>query len=144
MNRLQYRTLAIALGVGSLLGLPSCGHEQELVGITVTPTTETFGAATIPVSADAGLTVQLKALGTYIHPPVTKDITDKVTWSSNTPGIATVETGGPTAGLVTAQGIDCGNAIVSAAIVTNHSEGGISSSGAQVSATMTATVVCGP
>ena len=28
--------------------------------------------------------MQLRALGTYIHPPVTKDITNQVTWESNT------------------------------------------------------------
>jgi hypothetical protein len=52
----------------SVIFVPSCGHDQQLVSITVQPQSETFGAANIPVSADAGLSVQLRALGTYIHP----------------------------------------------------------------------------
>jgi hypothetical protein len=60
--------------------VPSCGHDQQLVSISIAPSTETFGASNIPVSADAGLNVQLRALGTYIHPPVTKDITNQATW----------------------------------------------------------------
>jgi hypothetical protein len=117
--------------------LPSCGHDQQLVSISVQPTTETFGAANIPVAADAGLTVQLRALGTYIHPPVTKDITTQVTWASNTPGIATVNS----TGLLTVTGIDCGGSIVSATLTTNNS-GTVPSRGALVTGSMTANVVC--
>jgi hypothetical protein len=120
------------------LVVPSCGHDQQLVSIAIQPAVETFGAATIQVSADAGLNVQLRALGTYIHPPVTKDITDQVTWASNTPGVATVNS----TGLLTATGVDCGNALVSATIKTNTSAGNITSSGALVTGYMTATVVC--
>ncbi|MGH9513591.1 MAG: hypothetical protein ACRD2U_15785 [Terriglobales bacterium] len=116
----------------------SCGHEQQLVSIQIQPSVETFGAANIPVSADRGLSVQLLAQGTYIHPPVTKDITDKVTWFSDTPDLVTVT---PT-GLLTATGDGCGNGIVTATIVTNRSTGGLSSSGAEVAGSMTATVVC--
>ena len=68
----------------------SCGHSQELVSIQVQPSVETFGASNIPVIDNVGAQVQLRALGTYIHPPVTKDITSQVTWSSNTPQMFTV------------------------------------------------------
>jgi hypothetical protein len=54
--------------------IPSCGHEQQLVGISIQPAVETFGSSTTPVIANAGSSVQLRALGSYIHPPVTKDI----------------------------------------------------------------------
>ena len=121
-----------------LLSSLSCGHKQQLVSIDVQPATETFGATNIPVSEDAGLNVQLRALGNYIHPPVTKDITAEVTWASNTPGIATVDP----SGLLTATGQDCGNALISATLVTNHSNGNISSTGALVTGNMTANVVC--
>jgi hypothetical protein len=115
-----------------------CGHSQQLVAITVSPSTENFGAATIPLAVDAGATVQLRALGTYIHPPATKDITDQVTWSSNTPQMVTVDT----TGLITATGLSCGGTIISATEVTNKSDGGTSSSGALVTGSMTANVIC--
>jgi Big-like domain-containing protein/List-Bact-rpt repeat protein len=109
-----------------------------LVSITVEPATETFGAANIPVDLDAGLSVHLRALGTFIHPPVTKDITTQVTWTSNTPQVVTVDA----TGLLMATGMACGNALVSATVNTNKSAGNISSSGAIVTGTMTANVVC--
>jgi hypothetical protein len=116
---------------------PGCGHEQQLVSIAIAPTTETFGASNIPVSADAGLNVQLRALGTYIHPPVTKDITSQVVWTSNTPQMVTVSTGG----LITATGQACGGALISATVTTNN-HGTVPSSGALVTGSMTANVVC--
>jgi hypothetical protein len=133
-----YRLFALAFALGCLTGLPSCGHDQELVGITIQPAKETFGAANIPVSADAGLNVQLRALGSYIHPPVTKDITGQVTWSSNTPNMVTVSS----TGLAAPTGNECGDTIVSATVTTNHSAGSLPSSGALVTGNMTATVVC--
>jgi hypothetical protein len=133
-----YRLFAVAFALACLAGLPSCGHDQELVGITIQPTTETFGASNIPVSADAGLNVQLRALGSYIHPPVTKDVTDQVTWASNTPNMVTVNS----TGLITATGNECGGTIISATVTTNHSAGSLSSSGALVTGNMTANVVC--
>src|SRR4029077_18589844 len=70
----------IIFSAGLLLSLSSCGHDQELIAITIQPPTETFGAPNVPVSADTGLTVTLRAYGSYIHPPVTKEITNRVTW----------------------------------------------------------------
>ncbi len=78
MNCKGFRFVLVFATVLWVVGLTSCAHEQQLTSITVQPTTETFGAADIPVSADAGLNVQLRALGSFIHPPVTKDITDQV------------------------------------------------------------------
>ena len=121
-----------------LFSLSSCGRDQQLVGITVQPATETFGASNIPVPADAGLQVQLRALGNYIHPPVTKDITDKVVWSSNTPQMMTVDS----SGLLTVTGGTCGATLVSATVTTNSSAGGLTSSGAIVTGFMTGNVVC--
>jgi hypothetical protein len=130
---------ALALVLAACLGTSlSCGHDQQLVGITVIPDTEIFGGATIPVADDAGLSVQLRALGTYIHPPVTKDITDKVTWSSNTPNMVTVNS----TGLISATGLSCGGTIISATVQTNSSAGGLTSSGAIVTGSMQANVVC--
>ena len=87
-----------------MLSLSSCARDQQLTSITVQPLIETFGATNIPVNLDAGLDVQLRALGTYVHPPVTKDITNQVTWNSNTPAMVTVSS----TGLITATGFSCG------------------------------------
>jgi hypothetical protein len=130
-----FSVLGIAIG---LLNLSSCGRDQQLTSITVQPDTETFGAANIPVNEDAGLSVQLRALGTYIHPPVTKDITNQVTWASNTPGMVTVNS----TGLATATGDSCGGTLISATVTTNSSTGNVSSTGAVITGFMTANVIC--
>lgn len=121
-----------------LASLSACGHDQQLVSITVVPAVETFGATNIPVQLDAGLNVQLRALGSYIHPPVTKDITNQVVWVSNTPQMVTVNS----TGLITATGQACGGTIISATVTTNHSSGAVSSTGSLVTGSMTANVVC--
>ena len=124
--------------VSFLAGLPACGHKQQLISITVTPAEENFGSTKTPVDLDAGLSVQLRALGSYIHPPVSKDITNQVTWTSNTPQMVTVDANG----LIMATGQACGNTIISATVTTNRSEGDISSSGALVTGSMQANVIC--
>ena len=120
------------------LSLSSCGRDQELTSITVQPSSETFGASNIPVIDNANAQIQLRALGNYIHPPVTKDITSQVTWNSNTPQMMTVDS----SGMLTVTGLACGSALISATITTNKSSGGISSSGAVVTGSMTGSVVC--
>ena len=118
--------------------LSACGHEQQLVSITVLPAIENFGSTKTPVDLDRGLNVQLRALGSYIHPPVTKDITNQVIWVSNTPQMVTVDS----TGLITATGLSCGGTIISATVTTNHSDGNVSSSGALVTGSMQANVIC--
>jgi hypothetical protein len=130
--------VVLAMVAAALFSLSSCAHSSELVAITIEPGTETIGSSAIPVSDDAGSQVQLRALGTYIHPPVTKDITNEVTWTSNTPQMFTVNS----AGLLTATGLSCGSTLVSATLTTNSSAGGISSSGSLVTGYMTGSVVC--
>jgi hypothetical protein len=130
--------VALAIVAAALFSLSSCAHSSELVGITVQPTTETIGASNIPVNLDAGFQVQLQAVGTYIHPPVTKDITNQVTWASTDTGMFTINS----SGLLTATGDQCGSTLISASYTTNSSAGGISSSGAAVFGYMTANVTC--
>jgi hypothetical protein len=115
-----------------LLSLSSCARDQELTTISIQPTTETFGATNIPVSLDTGLNVQLRAIGSYAHPPITKDLTNQVVWNSNTPDMVTVNS----TGLIAATGNACGNTLISATVTTNKSSGNI------VTGYMTATVVC--
>jgi hypothetical protein len=79
--------LGIAFGalvaVGAALSLPSCGHNQKLVSITIDPT-----GANI---TGAGVAVDFQAFGTYIHPPETKNITDSVVWTSAAPQIVSID-----------------------------------------------------
>ncbi len=138
MNAKWFITFALIAAATLLLTLSSCGNPQELVSITIQPSVETIGASNIPVIQDAGSSVQLRALGNYIHPPVTKDITTQVTWASNTPRMFTVDSGG----LLTATGLACGNTLISATVATNSDARGLSSSGALVTGSMTANVVC--
>ncbi|HUA14376.1 MAG TPA: hypothetical protein VMG31_03695 [Verrucomicrobiae bacterium] len=142
MNRTWLSTCMGLFGLmGSgllLLSLGSCGRSQELVSIQIQPAVETIGATNIPVDLDAGQQVQLRALGSYIHPPVTKDVTSQATWSSNDTQMFTVDA----TGVLTATGNACGSTLVSATVTTNSSTGGISSTGAIVTGYMTATVVC--
>ena len=138
MNGKWLSVTALVVVAGALLTVSSCGRDQQLVSIQIQPSVETFGASNIPVQANAGSQVQLRALGTYIHPPVTKDITNEVTWSSNDPQMMTVNS----TGLLMATGDECGGTLVSATVNTNTSEGGINSNGAIVTGYMTGNVVC--
>lgn len=130
--------LVLVAAAAAMLAEASCAHSQQLVSIQIQPSVETIGATNIPLSVDAGQQVQLRALGTYIHPPVTKDITGEVTWASNDTQMFTVNS----AGLLTATGNACGGTLVSATVTTNTSTGGLSSSGAIVTGYMSADVVC--
>jgi hypothetical protein len=138
MNGKWWSILVLVAVAGLLLGGNGCGRDQQLVSIQIQPAVETFGSSTTPVIDNAGAQVQLRALGTYIHPPVTKDITNQVTWTSNTPQMFTVDS----TGLLTATGESCGATLISATLTTNTSAGGLSSSGALVTGFMTANVVC--
>jgi hypothetical protein len=138
MRVFRSRGLVSAAVLGLLLVLLGCAHDQQLESIEIQPDTETFGAANIPVPSNAGLSVQLRALGHYIHPPVTKDITSQVAWVSNDTQMVTVNS----SGLLTAVGGSCGSSLVSATVTTNRSVGDIPSSGAVVTGMMTANVVC--
>jgi hypothetical protein len=131
MKVVSFRSLGAFALCALLMSMSSCAHDQQLVSIAVQPSTENF-------SLDAGLSVQLRALGTYIHPPVTKDITNQVTWASDDPQMVIVS---PT-GLITTTGLVCGSTLISATVNTNHSAGNRESSGAVVTATMTANVAC--
>jgi len=138
MIRKWFGVLALVLVASAFLSLSSCGRDQQLTSIQIQPITENFGSSTTPVIQNAGSQVQLRALGTYIHPPVTKDITNQVTWASNTPQMMTVDSNG----LVTATGMACGTTLISATVNTGKSSGGISSSGAVVTGYMTGNVIC--
>jgi len=138
MSRKWFSVTALVIAAIVLLSVSSCGNKQELTSISIQPGVETFGASNIPVIDDTGLNVQLRALGTYVHPPVTKDITDQVIWASNTVDMVTVTP----AGLIAATGNACGGTLISATVQTNADASGLSASGAVVTGYMTANVVC--
>jgi hypothetical protein len=100
--------LGALLTLGALLSLPSCGHDQKLVSLTITPSATTYLSPT-------AVPAVFHAMGTYIHPPATKDITAQVTWATDVPALLTLsyesgtgEVVGPSAGAV------CGIANLSA------------------------------
>lgn len=84
--------IGLALGtlmvVGAALSLPSCGHDQKLTGLTIQPQSFTF------LTPDPHATEQLTALGTYIHPPSTMNITQQVTWAVDFADVVTVSSSG--------------------------------------------------
>src|SRR5271168_4416199 len=96
----------IALGalvtVAALLSLPSCGHDQKLVSLAVMPSGGFVFSTPAP-----GATEQFTAIGTYIHPPATKDVTSQAVWAVDT-DVVTIA-----GGLATTNG-NCGSANVSA------------------------------
>src|ERR1700681_1374528 len=92
-----------------LFSLSSCARDQKLVSIAVQPSAgfvfEGFGAQG-----------QFTALGAYIHPPESKDISGKVVWS------LTVANVGPLTqpGKLTYTSTDgCGSGQVTASIYSN-------------------------
>jgi len=111
MNPKWLGTLALMGVAVALLNTSSCARDQKLVSITLSPaggfTFEGFGA-----------TGQFTALGAYIHPPETKDITDKVVWSVDIANFATITP----QGLITYTRTDgCGSGLVNATFNSNPS-----------------------
>jgi len=83
--------IGLALGalvaMGAVFSLPSCGHHQKLVSLTVSPATALYP------TPEAGQVV-FSAIGTYIQPPATKDITNQVKWSTDVPELLSVNNSG--------------------------------------------------
>jgi hypothetical protein len=92
--------LSALVTVGGVLSLPSCGNEKQLVNIQVQPATAIYGT---PNSGQ----VDFSAIGTFIHPPSTQDITTQVTWSTDIPELLTLNYQG-VAGAVAPSGGGCG------------------------------------
>jgi len=103
MIRKWFAISALMVTAITLLSLASCARGQKLVGITVTPATATFGGV--------GAQLQFKAIGSYIHPPVSKDVTQQAIWTIDSQNLVTFN--GP--GLVTAIS-DCGTGNVMASL----------------------------
>jgi hypothetical protein len=108
--------LAVAL-------LPSCGSNQRLLSINITPAAIVFGAA------DPALFAQLTASGVYEHPPATKDLTSQVTWASSVTLVAQVTSAGKVN-----PSTNCGVSTVTASLMTNDPTGNV------ITGTMSVTV----
>jgi len=90
--------------------LPSCGHDQQLVSIALQPSGFVFEGF--------GAQGQFTAIGTYIHPPQTKDITTQLLWKIDVANLATITQ----TGLVTSIRTDgCGSGDVTATYYSNPS-----------------------
>ncbi len=76
----------VALAMLSVLALPSCGFKRRLVSITVTPNGANITGTDVKV--------QFTAIGNYIHPPDSHDITNSVVWASSSPQVITVDATG--------------------------------------------------
>lgn len=125
---MKRRYIGLALGtvmaIGAALSLPSCGHDQKLTSIQIQPPTFTF------LVADADQTEQMTALGTYIHPPETRDITSIATWKVDD-GVVTVD-----AGVLTT----IGNGVCGGGNITASSPEGTGGSGNIITGYATVTV----
>ena len=112
--------MGVLVAVGAVLSLPSCGHDQKLVSLTITPTASTFlEPGFIPPPPNP--TQQYTAIATYIHPPATKDVTSQATWKIDN-GVATLVSPGvftatpPPAGSPQGTPGPCGVADISASV----------------------------
>lgn len=106
MIRKWFGIAALTFVAITLLSLSSCARGQKLVGMTVTPSTVTFGGV--------GATLQFTAVGTYIHPPENKDVTNQASWSIDSQNLVTMNSPGNFTAIS-----DCGSGNVKASI-TDH------------------------
>jgi hypothetical protein len=82
MSRKWFSFLALIAAMTLLCTSSSCGFNQHLVSIQVVPPGATFNSV--------GASIVFKAMGTYEHPPETKDITDSVTWSVDSQALVSI------------------------------------------------------
>jgi hypothetical protein len=105
MSRKWFSVSALTATAILFCGLLSCAFNQHLTSIQVVPNSATFGGV--------GAAIQFKAIGTYQHPPQTKDITATATWSIDSQNLVQFTSGMP--GLVTSIS-DCGSGNVIASM----------------------------
>jgi len=115
-GRLKYVVGGVVLFAASYLA--SCGHDRKLVNIEIHPGNATF------LTPDTSGQIVFSALGTYIHPPDTRDVSDKVTWKTDVPQLISITSGtaSPLGGCgsadISASLQDGGNLVIAYATVT--------------------------
>jgi hypothetical protein len=128
--------------LGMLVAVLSCGHPKTLESITISPSSGGINGSGPVIPSGPDTTNYFKAYGNFINPTEVVDITNKVTWTTSTPAVATVAAiPDPILGEgVTATGVDCGTTVITAAAGKNVIGSGGSDSVAVVYATATYTV----
>ncbi len=100
----------------------SCGNGRKLTQIEIHPAAATF----LDPSPGPNNVILFTAQGIYLHPSVTRDLTSKVAWKTDTPGLLVV-TGGQVSpfgggacgvGDISAESVDRGNLIIGYATAT--------------------------
>jgi hypothetical protein len=91
--------MVVLVTAAAFLAFPSCGFDRRLVSITVNP----VGASIV----GPGVVVNFQAIGNYIHPPDSRDITTSVVWTSAAPQVISIV---PNTGVATS-GLSCGTNI---------------------------------
>jgi hypothetical protein len=103
MSRKWFSIIALISTATWLLNMSGCAFNQHLVSIQISPSSGSFGAV------DPTIFFNFTALGTYLHPPATKDITTQVTWSSDNPQVVQISSSG-----VASPNLNCGVANITA------------------------------
>ena len=130
-----WSVLFLVAGGVSLLSLSSCARDQRLVSIAVQPS-QGF------VFEGYGAQGQFTALGTYIHPPETKDITNQVVWTLNIANFGTLTQTGQ---ITYTRSDGCGSGQVTATFYSdpgNHSAGYVVLGSAPVKGVLDGTTPC--
>ena len=87
MNLRWVRFAVSAVASLAAMNFLSCGNQRKLVSIDVHPASFTF------FTPDPQSLAVFTALGTYKHPPDTRDITSQVTWKTDNPQVILVDKG---------------------------------------------------
>jgi len=107
MSRKWFSIIALIAVATFFLSLSSCGFNRHLVSIQIAPTSVTFGGVVVPPNPP--LYVDFAATGTYEHPPSVQDITNLVTWGTDSPQVVLISSAG-----VATTSTNCGTANISA------------------------------
>jgi hypothetical protein len=107
MSRKWFSILALIAAATFLSSLSSCGFNRHLVSIQIAPSVVTFGGVVVPPNPASY--VDFAATGTYEHPPSVQDITNLVTWGTDSPQIVQISSTG-----VATTSTACGTASISA------------------------------
>ena len=110
MKRSVVRGFFLGAALLLVVGIFGCAHEQQLTSITVTPSDTTI--------TGQGLELQYTAVGHYIHPPESKDITSTVIWKSQADQIISFIT--PDKPGLATSGSGCGDNLEISAVVYSN------------------------
>jgi hypothetical protein len=133
MIRKWFGITLLSLVAVVLLNASGCARSQQLQAISIQPSSVTF------LSPGTDITFQLKAFGSYIHPPQTKDITSQVTWESLSTDLVVVTAAGVVS---TSQTGHCGITTVTATGPAGGANGGVVVASATMTVVDTTNPIC--